>query len=96
MRGFQNRELAKRAGQKSTRAGISDKMTIKTRECFKNLIENNLERLQDDLNSLEPKDRLKIIISLSAFVLPKLNAVDVTTGGEQLERYVTLNFKDDE
>jgi len=96
MRGFQNRELAKKAGQKSRRTGVSNKITSEIRGCFKSLIESNLERLQDDLNSLEPKDRLNIIISLSAFVLPKLNAVDVTTGGEQLERYVTLNFKDDE
>lgn len=91
-----NPKTAALAGKKSSRAGVTDRCTMQTRENFQKLVENNLPRLQEDLNSLEPKDRVKAIIQLATFVLPKLNAVDITTGGEQLERYVTINIEDNE
>lgn len=96
MGGFNNIELARQAGKKSTRAGVSDKCTMQTRENFQMLVKNNLPRLQDDLNQLEPKDRVRAIIELAKFVIPRLNAVDITTGGEQIERYVTVNLESNE
>lgn len=91
-----NSNTAALAGKKSSRAGVTDKCTMQTRENFQKLVENNLSRLQEDLDSLEPKDRVKAIIQLATFVLPKLNAIDITTGGEQLERYVTINIEENE
>lgn len=41
------------------------------------LVENNLERLQDDLNELEPKDRIKFILEMAKFILPTLQSVSV-------------------
>ncbi len=96
MGGFNNKELAKRAGKKSSRAGVSDKISMQTREHFQMLVEANLSRLQEDINSLEPKDRVKVIMELATFILPRLNAIDITTGGEQLERFVTINIEDNE
>lgn len=89
-----NKETAALAGRKSSRAGITDKCTMQTREAFQKLVENNLPQLQEDLNSLEPKDRVKAIIQLASFVLPRLAAVDLTTGGDQLDRYVTITAHD--
>ncbi|ALJ04369.1 hypothetical protein APS56_04095 [Pseudalgibacter alginicilyticus] len=89
-----NKELARQAGKLSSRKGQSNKMSVETREAFKVLVESNLTRLQDDINQLEPKDRLKVIMELATFVLPKLNAIDITSGGEQLERFVTINIED--
>ena len=89
-----NSETAAVAGRKSSRAGVSDKCTMQTREAFQKLVENNLPQLQQDLDSLDPKDRVKAIIQLASFILPKLAAVDVTTQGEHLERYVTITSHD--
>ena len=58
--------------------GSSNKTTNKVKEAFTNLLENNLERLQDDLDSLDPKDRLKIILELASYTTPKLRAVEMT------------------
>ncbi len=68
--------------------GAVGKVTTKIKEAFSELLENNLERLQDDLDSLEPKDRLKIILELASYTTPKLKAVemkaDIQTNNEDL------------
>lgn len=58
--------------------GSSNKATAKVREAFTKLVEDNLERLQEDLNSLEPSQRIKIIIELSQFVIPKKKAAAIS------------------
>ena len=77
--GFRNKDLARQAGQKSSRAGVPNKATSDVREAFKLLIEGNLDKMQSDLDSLEPKDRLQILIQLSKFVLPQLQAIGLET-----------------
>lgn len=93
---FLNKELAKQAGKKSSRAGISDKVTAETRARFQMLVEDLYPQVVKDLKALEPKERVKAFIELAKFILPRLNSVDITTGGEQLERYVTINLEDNE
>ena len=41
------------------------------------MISDNLEQMQKDLEALSPKSRLEMIVKLSQFVLPKLQAVDL-------------------
>ena len=60
--------------------GAKNKTTETIRNAFNELLENNLSTLQKDLDSLEPKDRLKFIIDLSAFVIPKLKATEIVLG----------------
>jgi hypothetical protein len=59
--------------------GAVNKTTSEIREHYQNLISNNLKQLNDDLKSLEPLQRLKIIIELSKFVVPTLKATELTT-----------------
>ncbi len=40
------------------------------------LVDDNMERIQSDIDSLEPKDRVKAMIDLMRFVLPTLKAVE--------------------
>ena len=56
--------------------GSSNKNSIAIKDAYKQLIENNLDKLQDDLDALDPKDRLKMIIDLSSYVIPKQRAVE--------------------
>ena len=57
--------------------GTKNKNLIEVRNAFQLLVENNIERLQEDLDSLNPFERIKVIIDLSKFCLPTLKAVDV-------------------
>jgi hypothetical protein len=58
--------------------GTQNKTTKEIRETFKNLLENNLEQVQNDLDSLEPKDRVLFLLKLSNFVIPTLRSIEVS------------------
>lgn len=60
-------------------AGVVNKTTAEIREHYQNLVSNNLEQLDSDLKSLEPLQRLKILIELSKFIVPTLKATELTT-----------------
>ena len=74
--------------------GTPNKNTKEIREAFKNLIELNLEQMQKDLKELEPKDRLKMIIDLSTFVIPKLKQTDLSIDNDKNFTPVTISFED--
>jgi hypothetical protein len=57
--------------------GTQNKTTKEIRETFKNLLENNLEQVQSDLDSLEPKDRVLFLLKLTSFVIPTLRSIEV-------------------
>jgi len=73
----ENRELASRAGKLGTRKGVPNRTTQQVRKAFQLLVENNLPKMQKDLDSLEPKDRIKFILDMAKFILPTLQAVSV-------------------
>lgn len=86
-------EMAKR----SDRTGTPNKATTEVRKAFQLLVENNLQQMQADLDSLEPKDRLSVIIQLAKFVLPQLQAVsveDVTAKPPVIIEYKTYQRQD--
>ena len=63
-------------------AGAVNKTTAEIREHYQNLVSNNLEQLDCDLKSLEPLQRLKMVIELSKFIVPTLKATELTDGAE--------------
>lgn len=73
----ENGELASRAGKLGTRKGVPNRVNHEVRKSFQLLVENNLERLQNDLDELEPKDRIRFILEMAKFILPTLQAVSV-------------------
>lgn len=77
--------MANNTGQKfgGRTAGAVNKITAEIREHYQNLVSNNLEQLDSDLKSLEPLQRLKMIIELSKFVVPTLKATELTTTGTE-------------
>ena len=72
-------ETAREAGKKSSREGTPNKTTAELRERIKNVLEENFERLQEDINQLEPKDRVKVILDLAKFVIPTLKSTELKT-----------------
>ncbi len=92
----ENRELASRAGKLGTRKGVGNRVTNEVRKSFQLLVEQNLERLQNDLDELEPKDRIKFILEMAKFILPTLQAVSVDDLREEETRgfnVLTINLK---
>lgn len=58
-------------GNKGKPKGTPNKTTSEIRDAFQLLIEDNASQLKKDIASLEPKERLNIIINLAKFILPK-------------------------
>ncbi len=59
------------------KAGEPNKVTAKVRDAFALLLENNLDSLQSDIDDLKPLDRIRVLIQLSEFVIPKMKSVEV-------------------
>ena len=51
--------------------GVPNKITTNLKDRVNLLIENNFDKLQSDLDTIEPKDRLSIMLKLMEYVLPK-------------------------
>ena len=64
-------------GNTGRKAGSLNRATKDVRDAFTLLIENNIDTLQEDLNELEPKDRIKLLLDLSSFIIPKMKSVDL-------------------
>lgn len=60
-------------------AGTPNKVTSDLRRAVSDLIERNWERIQGDMDALEPKDRLMFIEKLLSYSLPKLSSVTQET-----------------
>lgn len=52
--------------------GSKNKVNSEIRGLIQKLFDDNYQTIQDDLESLEPKDRLKFISDLLPYLLPKL------------------------
>ena len=77
--------------------GTPNKITSEIRERYSLLVGNNMDRLQDDLDSLEPKERVECILKIARFVLPTLKAIDMDftqTNVKPLE--VNFHYTDEE
>tara|TARA_R110000796_G_scaffold70457_2_gene160294 strand:- start:7181 stop:7462 length:282 start_codon:yes stop_codon:yes gene_type:complete len=62
--------------------GTSNKATSKVRESFTSLLEDNLGQLKEDFKELEPKDRIKLFLDLSKYVIPQLKQSEIKLEGE--------------
>lgn len=67
--------------------GTPNTNTKELREKFTLLVESNFDKLQTDIDLLEPKDRVKTLLELSRFIVPTLKAIELTTD--------TISLKED-
>ena len=56
--------------------GSKNKSTQKIRESIQLIVENNIESIQDSLDQMNPKDKMKFILDLIKLVLPTLRSED--------------------
>jgi hypothetical protein len=58
--------------------GSKNKTNSKVKEQVQRLLDDNLDMVQHDLDQLEPKDRIKFLIDLMNFTIPKMKSIDAT------------------
>lgn len=75
--------------------GSSNKVTKDIIENFATLLQDNLEQLQEDLEQLNPKDRIKYLIDIAKIILPKdVNVNNIPLEGEQGISIPPINWVD--
>lgn len=85
--------MANTTGKKfgGRKKGTPNKTTEEIRERFQLLISDNLEKLKEDLDALDPDKRLKYVIELSKFVIPTLKATELSSSDENF-RPIMINL----
>ena len=78
-------------GNTGRKAGTPNKATKDIRDAFTLLIENNIDTLQEDLNGLEPKQRVKLLLDMAQFVVPKMKSVDLKADKAET---ITIDFNE--
>ena len=79
-------------GNTGRKAGSLNRATKDIRDAFSLLIENNIDTLQEDLNGLEPKQRVKLLLDMAQFVVPKMKSVDLKADKAET---ITIDFSED-
>lgn len=73
--------------------GSKNKATGELREFINGFINDNKDKVQNDFNSLEPKERIDTLIKLMEYSLPKLQRTELTTDSDDAKnRVVYINL----
>ena len=77
--------------------GIPNKTTAKLRETISAIVNREFANIDDLLNNLAPKDRAKLLVDLTKYVLPALSSVsmDATVEGKITTIEVKYKGKED-
>tara|TARA_B100000787_G_C16155017_1_gene278455 strand:- start:949 stop:1194 length:246 start_codon:yes stop_codon:yes gene_type:complete len=59
--------------------GTPNKLTKELRSVLKDILYQELEQIQEHLDSLKPKERIELLIKLMPYILPKVTNVSHTT-----------------
>ena len=78
-------------GNTGRKAGTPNKATTEIKEAFQMLLEDNLPTLKRDISSLEPKERVKFMLDLASFIIPKMKAIDVKSENTET---ITFDFNE--
>lgn len=71
--------------------GTPNKVTGTLKEFISEIIDENRERIREDLEALEPKDRLQVLEKMMQYVIPKQKEMDLKN---MLSDHVTIEYVD--
>lgn len=80
---------------KGREKGSKNRATTELRDFFRDLLEQNREQIVEDLAAIDPLSRLRIIVELSSFVLPKLASVQAEVQADVQQRLSLYNKLDE-
>lgn len=72
--------------------GASNRNTEEIRNVFSELLTANIENIQADLDSLDPKDRLAMLFKLSEFIIPKLQSTKMDISTESIPLTIKVGY----
>ena len=67
--------------------GSSNKATSKVRDAYTKLLEDNLDQLKDDFKELEPKERIKLFLDMTKYIIPQLKASELKLDDDTIDRF---------
>jgi hypothetical protein len=67
--------------------GASNKTTKELRDVLHKIIEKNINTLAKDFRTLTPESRIRLLLQMTEFVLPKLQRTELNTGAENENGY---------
>lgn len=67
--------------------GSANKSTSQIREAYTNLLNDNLDQLKEDFKELEPKERIKLFLDMSKYIVPTLKATEMEIGDKTLSKF---------
>ena len=77
--------------------GSKNKITATVKDAFAELLEDNIDQMKEDLKELSPKDRLRVLIDLTKFVVPQLKAQEIeVSNNDNLNWLETFDDYDEE
>ena len=80
---------------KGREKGSKNRATTELRDFFRDLLEQNREQIVEDLAAIDPLSRLRIIVEMSSFVLPKLASVQADVNANVEQRLSLYNKLDE-
>lgn len=75
--------------------GSKNRASTELRDFFRNLLEENRDQIVKDLGCIDPLSRLRIIVELTSFVLPKLASVQADVQADVQQRLSLYNKLDE-
>jgi len=63
-------------------SGAKNKADAQIKASFELLVSDNLEQLKKDIASLEPLERVDMLLKIARFILPTASKIELKTDGE--------------
>ena len=70
--------------------GTANKLTKEIRKILKDLIHKELEKVEENLHTLEPKQRIELLIKLMPYVLPKVEGISESDSASKPIQWVEI------
>lgn len=73
--------------------GAVVKVSVKVREAIVNFLENNVDKIQSDFDTLKPKEKLRFVAEILQYAAPKLSSVQTEVQGD-LHHRIEITWND--
>ena len=70
--------------------GTPNKLTKEIRKILNDIVHKELEKIEEKLNTLEPKQRLELLIKLMPYVLPKVESISDSDSASKPIQWVEI------